>query len=95
MHGVTKPVTLELTFRGLIENPMNKKQIAGFRATGTVKRADFALGTKFAPPMLSEEVTIIEDGSFYKKGQTDTVHPSLAAILRAKGLVAPKKEGKE
>ena len=64
MHGVTKPVTLDLTFRGAMENPMNKKQVAGFRATGTVKRADFALGTKFAPPMLSEEVTIIADGEF-------------------------------
>jgi polyisoprenoid-binding protein YceI len=64
MHGVTKPVTLELAYRGTITNPMNKKPVAGFRATGTVKRADFALGSKFAPPMLSEEVMIIADGEF-------------------------------
>lgn len=64
MHGITKPVTLELWYRGTINNPMNKKPVAGFRATGTIKRSDFNLGTKFAPPMLSEEVTIVADGEF-------------------------------
>ncbi|MBE9462307.1 YceI family protein [Dyadobacter subterraneus] len=64
LHGVTKPVTLELWYRGTVTNPMNKKPVAGFRATGTIKRADFALGTKFAPPMLSEEVSITADGEF-------------------------------
>lgn len=33
------------------------------------------------------EVEIIKDGSFYKKGDKDTVHPTLAAILKAKGLI--------
>lgn len=33
------------------------------------------------------EVEIIKDGSFYKKGDKDKVHPSLAAILKAKGLI--------
>jgi polyisoprenoid-binding protein YceI len=64
MHGVTKPVTLDLAYRGTITNSMSKKPVAGFRATGTVKRADFGIGPKFAPPMLSEEVTIVADGEF-------------------------------
>jgi polyisoprenoid-binding protein YceI len=64
MHGITKPVTLELWYRGTITNSMNKKPVAGFRATGMIKRADFNLGTKFAAPMLSEEVMIIADGEF-------------------------------
>jgi len=64
MHGVTKPVTLELTHRGTVTNPMSKKQVAGFRAMGTIKRADFGIGAKFPAPMLSEEVTIIADGEF-------------------------------
>lgn len=67
MHGVTKPVTLELWYRGTIDNPMSKKPVAGFRATGKIKRADFDLGGKFAPPMLSEEVTIVADGEFGPK----------------------------
>ena len=33
------------------------------------------------------EVTIIKDGDFYKKGDKDKVHPSLAEILKAKGLI--------
>lgn len=33
------------------------------------------------------EVEIIKDGSFYKKGQKDTVHPTVAAILKEKGLI--------
>ncbi len=41
------------------------------------------------------EVEIIKDGSFYKKGQKDTVHPTLAAILKEKGLIKGYKgEGK-
>ncbi len=67
MHGVTKPITLELWYRGTIINSMSKKPVAGFRATGVVKRADFNIGPKFAPPMLSEEVVIIADGEFGKK----------------------------
>lgn len=33
------------------------------------------------------KVEIIKDGDFYKKGDIDTVHPSLAAILKEKGLI--------
>lgn len=34
-----------------------------------------------------EEIKIIKDGDFYKVGDTDEVHPTLALILRAKGLI--------
>ena len=64
LHGVTKPVTLELWYRGTITNQMSKKPVAGFRATGTIKRADFGIGPKFQAPMISEEVLIIADGEF-------------------------------
>lgn len=33
------------------------------------------------------KVEIIKDGSFYKKGDKDEVHPATAEILRAKGLI--------
>lgn len=33
------------------------------------------------------DITILKDGNFYKKGQKDSVHPSLAAILKEKGLI--------
>ncbi|HMK57765.1 MAG TPA: hypothetical protein VK462_01790 [Nitrososphaeraceae archaeon] len=33
------------------------------------------------------DITIIKDSDYYKKGDKDRVHPSLAAILKAKGLI--------
>jgi hypothetical protein len=33
------------------------------------------------------DVEIVKDGSFYKKGQKDRVHPTMAAILKEKGLI--------
>ena len=67
LHGVTKPITLDLWYRGTIENPMSKTPTAGFQVTGTIKRSDFGLGQNFPAPMLSDEVTIKADGEFAKQ----------------------------
>lgn len=64
MHGITKPVTMDLTYKGAVENPMSKKQTAGFQLTGTLKRSDFHIGDKFPSPMISDEVRIKADGEF-------------------------------
>lgn len=64
LHGVTKPVTFDVWYRGVITNPMSKKPTTGFKVTGIIKRADFSLGTNFPAPMISEEVTITADGEF-------------------------------
>lgn len=66
LHGVTKPVTMDLWYRGTIVNPQSKTPTAGFQLTGTIKRSDFGIGEKFAPPMLSDEVKIKADGEFKK-----------------------------
>jgi len=65
--GVTKPVTMDLWYRGTIVNPQTKASTAGFQLTGTIKRSDFGVGPKFAPPMLSDEVKIKADGEFKQK----------------------------
>jgi len=67
MHGITKPVTLQLELRGTFTNPRNQKKIAGLRITGTIKRSDFGIGPKFPATSLSEEVTITGDGEFGKQ----------------------------
>ena len=67
MHGVTKPVTMDLWYRGTIENPMSKTPTAGFQLTGTLKRSDFNLGAGFPAPMLSDDVKIIANGEFAKQ----------------------------
>ncbi|MBS1531543.1 MAG: YceI family protein [Bacteroidetes bacterium] len=64
--GVTKPVSLDLWYRGTITNPMSKAPDAGFQVTGIVKRSDFNFGSKFGSPMLSDEVSIKAAGEFGK-----------------------------
>ena len=66
MHGVTKPVELEAIYHKGV-NPMSKKDVIGFKITGTIKRSEFGVGSKFAPPMLSEEVQLNANGEFAKK----------------------------
>lgn len=66
LNGVTKPVTMDLVYRGTVENPMSKKQTAGFQVTGTIKRSDFNLGSGFPAPMISDEVRIKADGEFFQ-----------------------------
>jgi len=64
LHGVTKKVTMDVLYRGTTENPMSKKQTAGFQLNGTIKRSDFALGNGFPAPMISDDVRIRADGEF-------------------------------
>src|ERR1700722_15799832 len=58
LHGVTKPVVLE------VEGPtgpvpgMDKKQHAGFSATTIIKRSDFGIGGKFPSAMVGDEVKL-------------------------------------
>lgn len=56
IKGVTKPVTLDATFIGAGNNPMNKKLNFGFGASATIKRSDFGLG--IALPIVSDEVKL-------------------------------------
>lgn len=64
LHGVTKPVTLELLYRGTAQNPVNKKQSAGYRVTGRIRRKDFKIGDKFPAPLLGDAIIINADGEF-------------------------------
>ncbi|MCD8740327.1 YceI family protein [Mucilaginibacter roseus] len=65
MHGVTKPVTLDLWFRGAKVSPMTKKDVAGFQVSGTIKRTDFGVGSVPAA-VVSEEVEFKGNGEFGK-----------------------------
>lgn len=64
MHGVTKSVTMDLLYKGKVENPMTKKQTVGFQLTGSLKRSDFKVGEKFGEAMVSNVVRIKADGEF-------------------------------
>ncbi|PTR23946.1 polyisoprenoid-binding protein YceI [Luteibacter sp. OK325] len=56
VHGVTKPVTLEVTVNKVGPHPMMKVQTAGFDATATIKRSDFGVGAYV--PNVSDEIKI-------------------------------------
>ncbi|WP_298091708.1 YceI family protein [uncultured Sphingomonas sp.] len=62
IKGITKPVTLDATFVGAGQNPMNKKLNIGFRATGSIKRSDFGLG--MAAPVVSDKVDLTINAAF-------------------------------
>jgi len=65
LHGVTKPVVLQAIAKTGV-NPMNKKTIAGFKITGTIKRSDFGIGSKYPDAVLSDAVTLNANAEYFK-----------------------------
>jgi polyisoprenoid-binding protein YceI len=45
LHGVTKPVTLNVVVNKVGQNPLDKINSAGFSARGTLRRSDFGMKT--------------------------------------------------
>ena len=66
LHGITKPVSMNLWYRGTNVDAKSGKSTSGFQLTGTIKRSDFNIGPKFPAPVLSDEVKIKADGEFIK-----------------------------
>ncbi len=61
LHGVTKPVVLQVDGpKGPLPG-MDKKQHAGFSATTTVKRTDFDIATKYPSSMVGDDVNLTID----------------------------------
>lgn len=56
IHGVTRPVVLDVTINKIGEHPMAKTPAAGFDARTVIKRSDFGVGAY--APAVSDEVTI-------------------------------------
>ena len=54
--GVTKPVTLDVKHNKSGVHPFNKKFVAGFSATGTVKRSEF--GMTYGVPGVGDDVEL-------------------------------------
>jgi polyisoprenoid-binding protein YceI len=54
LHGVTKPVTLEVTVLKVGSNPRTQLPTVGFEATTILKRSDFGLGAFV--PQVSDEI---------------------------------------
>ena len=72
VHGVTKPVTLDVTINKIGPHGMTQKPSAGFDATATVKRSDFGMD-KYVPNVSDEirlEISVeATDSSVAKKAE--------------------------
>ena len=56
IHGVTRPVTLNVTLNAEAPHPMMKVKAAGFTATTTIMRSDFGMD-KYVP-MVSDQIDL-------------------------------------
>jgi polyisoprenoid-binding protein YceI len=56
LHGVTKPVRLDVTLNKIGINPRNQVPTVGFEAMAKLKRSDFGLGRYV--PQVSDEIEI-------------------------------------
>ncbi len=65
LRGVTRPLTLEVSFDGAGVDPADSKYTIGFDATGTLKRSDFGIST--FTPFIGDEVRLILSGAFVKQ----------------------------
>jgi polyisoprenoid-binding protein YceI len=66
IKNVTKPVTLDVTFNGGGQNPMNNNYALGFHATGEVKRGDYGLTTMPWSSFVGDDVQLIIEAMFQK-----------------------------
>jgi polyisoprenoid-binding protein YceI len=66
LHGVTKPVILDLIYNGTVTNPMTKAPDAGFTVSGLIKRSAFNFGSTYGPAMIGDQVNIKASGEFAK-----------------------------
>ena len=65
LNGVTKPVTLDVTFYGGIVHPMGKGHDIGFSAKTKFKRSDFKI-TEYIP-MVGDEIEVAIETEFLKE----------------------------
>ncbi len=65
IKGVTKPLTLDVTLKGPIVNQRSKKKMVGIKATGTLDRFDFNIGSE-SGTSVGREITIHANGEFSK-----------------------------
>lgn len=82
LHGVTKPVVLQVVFNKAAVFPMTSEFKAGFSITGTIKRSDF--GITYGLPGVGDDValTIEVEGTRIEKGdKLPSAHddPAIAA----------------
>ena len=64
IHGLTKPVTFDVTFNGGLQAPIGNAYEIGFHATATVKRSDFGLDKMMWKSFVGDDVKLIIEALF-------------------------------
>jgi polyisoprenoid-binding protein YceI len=64
LHGVTKRLSLDVSFAGSEPDPLGNNYAIGFKASGTIKRTDFGLTGMPWEPMVGDDVTLIIQAMF-------------------------------
>jgi len=72
LHGVSKPVVLNVTLNKEGVSPITNKPTAGFAATTTIKRSEFGI-TKYTPG-LGDEVKLNIEVESTKEGANNAEH---------------------
>lgn len=73
MHGVTRPVSLNVTLNALKRHPLTFKRTAGFSANATLSRKDF--GITAWKSVVGDEVRLIIEAEAVRGGESDREDP--------------------
>ena len=68
IHGVTKPITFDVTYNGKIVHPMSKKNVMGFTLTGKLNRKDFHVGSGATSLAIGDEIELSSNVEFIDSG---------------------------
>jgi len=64
IHGVTKPISFDVTYNGKAMNPMTKKNFVNFTVTGKLNRKDFKIGSESMESVVGKEIELRSDVDF-------------------------------
>ena len=67
LHGVTKPVTMTVTFNGGLDSPTSGGYAVGFHAETTIHRSDFGLSSMMWNSFVSDDVKLTIEAMFEQK----------------------------
>lgn len=67
IRNITKPITLDMWYRGTITDSNSGKKVAGFQITGTLNRLDYGVGPKFPEALISNKVQIKVDAEYIQQ----------------------------
>ena len=68
LHGVTRPVTLDVVFNGGARNTLTGKYTIGFTASGMLKRSDFGMSTLV--PLVADDVYLEINAEFEREQES-------------------------